>query len=185
MTTVFIALLKGINVGKNNRVSMTELKLSFEALGLIRVETYIQSGNIIFESGEDEETLKRKIGAAIKDSLGFSAVVVLRSSEELAALIDGCPFPAAEISEAEAANSEGECNYVILLAEAPLPEDILPKSCEDEKLRILGRDIYLLLHHGIRSSKLADYLQKRYTAGTIRNWNTITKLHSLAEARKQ
>ena len=183
---IYIALLRGINVGGKNKITMTELKRMFESIGLSRIETYIQSGNVIFESNEKEDTLRKKIEYEIETKFGFSAVVVLRTAAELEQIIWDCPFSEEEVIEAESSNSEGESLYVSLLTQAPSQEkiDFLNTfKSESDEYRIKNRDIYLLFRHSIRNSKLANNLQKLDIPATVRNWKTINRLYALAKAR--
>lgn len=184
--TIFIAFLRGINVGGKNKIKMTELKEMFEAIGLVNAETYIQSGNIIFESDEKEEKLQEKIETGIQNKFGFPISVVLRTAAELKMLINGCLFSETEVNEAEASNTEGESLYVSLLPEAPLQEklQVLSKyKSESDEYKIKNRDVYLLFRHSVRNSKLANNVQKLDVRATIRNWKTINKIQSLVDAR--
>jgi uncharacterized protein (DUF1697 family) len=184
--TVFIALLRGINVGGNNMIKMADLKRMFESIGLARVETYIQSGNVIFESNEIEDTLRKNIGDGLEKTLRISSPVILRTAGELERLIQDCPFSGEEITKAESSNSEGESFYVSLLTQAPAQEKVGLLNAyrnEDDEYRIINRDIYLLFRHSIRNSKLANSLQKLDVPGTVRNWKTINKLQALAKLR--
>jgi uncharacterized protein (DUF1697 family) len=181
--TIYIALLRGINVGGKNIIKMAELKRVFEAIGLYEVKTYIQSGNVLFKSDEGEEALRKKIEHEIEVIFGFSVAVILRTVEELEQIIDNCPFSEEEISVAESL-SESESLYVSLLAHAPSPEKIEYFKCyrsESEDFKVLGRDIFLLFHNSIRNSKLANNLQKLGVPATVRNWKTINKLAALAK----
>lgn len=90
--TIFVALLRGINVGGHKRIKMADLKTMLESLGLNRVQTYIQSGNAVFESKEDEGSLSQRIEQEIQAVFGFDVPVILRTSQELATLIRNCPF---------------------------------------------------------------------------------------------
>jgi uncharacterized protein (DUF1697 family) len=183
---IYIALLRGINVGGKNMIKMADLKQMFEALGLCRVETYIQSGNIIFESEENEDTLRVMIENAITKLNGSSITVILRTDTELEQIIQDCPFSEEEIVDAELANIEGESLYVSLLPNAPLQEKIGRLNSfqsVNDKFHIKNRDIYLLLRHSIRNSKLANNLQKLEIPSTTRNWKTMNKLCSLVKAR--
>lgn len=181
---VYIALLRGINVGGKNIIKMAELKRMFEALGLCKIQTYIQSGNVLFKSNEDEEALRRKIEREVGVVFGISSPVILRTVSELEGIILNCPFSAEEISEAEA-SSEAESLYVSLLTHAPSQEEIdrlnAYKSA-DEEYRIIEKEVYLLFRHSIRNSKLANNLQKLDAAATVRNWKTLNKLVGLAKA---
>jgi uncharacterized protein (DUF1697 family) len=186
VTTTFIALLRGVNVGAKNRIKMADLAKLFETLGLSRVETYIQSGNVIFGSDREEGVLREKLEKAIESAFGFSAAVILRTAGELERIILDCPFTDEEASRAEAANTEGESRYIALLAQPPSREMIerLDKyEGEQDKYRLIGRNIYLLFHHSIRNSKLAVQLDKAGIPSTVRNWKTINKLYEIARER--
>lgn len=182
--TIYIALLQGINVGGKNMIKMAELKRLFEAIGLSRVQTYIQSGNVLFGSNEEEGPLRKRIEQEIETVFGFPVTVVLRTAEELERIIGNCPFSEEALSEAKA-SSEGESLYVSLMTEAPSPEGIKRLNAyrsEGDEYHIEGRDVYLLFRHSIRNSKLVNNLQKLGVPATVRNWKTINKLAALAKA---
>jgi uncharacterized protein (DUF1697 family) len=186
MTTIYTALLRGINVGGKNKIKMAELRQLLEEAGLTRVETYIQSGNVIFESKDKEEELKEKLENKIRERFGFSVSVILRTSNQLEQIIRNCPYTEKERKEAEALNTEGESFYVCLFHQAPPEaeaERLKPFAGESDDYRIQGRDIYLLLCHSIRNSKLAGNLSLIGGPATVRNWRTMEKLYSLVAAR--
>ena len=182
----FIGFLRGVNVGGKNKIKMADLKKSLEALGLAEVETYLQSGNVIFASSGEEQALRREIEEKIRTDFGIVTSVVLRSAEELSEIIKGCPFSDAEIAASEDLNSEGESLYVQLFSDAPGVAAIETlssfRSAEDD-FRVVGRELYLLLCHSIRHSKVAAKLQKLKDPGTSRNWKTLQKLAVLLERR--
>lgn len=180
----YIALLRGINVGGKNIIKMADLRHVFDTLGLLNVRTYIQSGNVLFQSDDGEQVLKNLIEHKLEAVFGYHGAVILRTSDELRQLIINCPFTEAEILKAEAL-AKVECFYTALLPYEPLPEKVELLNAyrtESDIYHVSGRDIYLLLHHSIRDSKLAGNLNKLDVPVTIRNWNTINKLASLAEA---
>jgi uncharacterized protein (DUF1697 family) len=180
----YIALLRGINVGGKNKVKMADLKRTFEASGLSRVQTYIQSGNVLFESDEEEAPLRQRIEERIAADFGIQVVVVLRTLAEMERIAANCPFSAEDIAEAEAA-SDAESLYVALLLEAPVPEKaerLSAYSTPDDRFQLAGRDVYLLFRYSVRDSKLAAQLPKLGVPATVRNWNTIQKLVALAKA---
>ncbi|WP_330587884.1 DUF1697 domain-containing protein [Anaerocolumna sedimenticola] len=115
---IYLALLRGINVGGKNIIKMADLKRVFEAIGLCDVKTYIQSGNVLFKSDEKEEVLSDKIEHEIEAVFGIPAKVILRTSKEFKQIILNCPFSQDEIAEAENL-SEAESLYVALLARTP------------------------------------------------------------------
>ena len=108
----------------------------------------------------------------------------MRTSAELEQIIWDCPFSKEELAEAEA-SSDSECQYVALLTHAPLQERIANLNeyqNEMEQYRIIGRDVFLIFHHSIRNSKLANNLYKLGVSATVRNWKTINKLTAVAKA---
>ncbi|MEY9973007.1 uncharacterized protein (DUF1697 family) [Lysinibacillus sp. RC46] len=184
--TIYIALLRGINVGGHNKIIMAELRSSLEYLGLHNVKTYIQSGNILFESDETEELLQTKIHDKIKEDFGISSVVVIRTAEEIQQIVNQSPFSDQDISEAEQ-SCKGECLHVALLPATPSKvnsDQFLSYSNERELSVIDGRNVYLLFHDSIRNSKLANNLKKLEIPATVRNWKTLMKLSSMVEELK-
>jgi uncharacterized protein (DUF1697 family) len=182
--TIYIALLRGINVGGKNIIKMAELKKVFEGIGLCEVQTYIQSGNVLFKSDEGEKLLRKKIEYEIESVFGFSVAVVLRTAEELKEIISNCPFSKEEILEAES-NSDAECLYVSLLTHIPSEEKanlLKTYKSENDEYGIIGREVFLLFRNSIRNSKLANNIQKLDAAATVRNWKTINKLGVLVKA---
>jgi uncharacterized protein (DUF1697 family) len=181
--SVYIALLRGINVGGKNMIKMADLKKTFESLGLKQVQTYIQSGNVLFLSQQEELPLRKKIESGIESAFGFKTAVVLRTAGDLEHLIQDCPFSEKEITGA--ASPDYETLYTALLTYAP---DIKQAAYLDEyatpadRYIIIGRDVYLLLGHSIRDSKLATNLHRLDATATVRNYKTMRKLTGLAMA---
>ncbi|MET3656441.1 DUF1697 domain-containing protein [Sporosarcina psychrophila] len=178
-----IALLRGINVGGHNKIKMVELRQLFEMLGFSRVQTYIQSGNVLFESDESEQSLIKCIQREIEKVFGCSINVVIRTAAELEWITKNCPFTEEAVAEAKL-TSEGESLYVSLLQDKPSQDRIdrlgAYKSDNDEYL-IEGREVYLLFQRGVRNAKLANNLQRLEVPSTMRNWKTINKLSMLAK----
>lgn len=182
--TIYIALLRGINVGGKNMIKMAELKKVLEGIGLKEVQTYIQSGNVLLKSKEEEKVLQDMIQKAITAAFGFQIPVVLRTASELEEILRNCPFSPEEIAEAEA-GSDAESLYVAMLAQTPSEAGMAAIQVyknEEEAYHILGRDVYLLFRNSIRNSKLANNLQKLDASATTRNWKTMNKLAELAKA---
>lgn len=182
--TIYIALLRGINVGGKNKIKMAELKSLFQSLGCSRVQTYIQSGNVVFESSEEEVQLHNKIEQEIANVFSITLHVVIRTATELERVIENCPFSEDMLKEAKAA-TEAESFYVSFLSEPPAQErvnQLSPLQNEENEFQIHGKDVYLLLREGIRNSKLANNLYKLNVPSTIRNWKTVNKLHAMAKA---
>lgn len=157
LMTTYIALLRGINVGGNNKIKMAELKNSLENLGLSQVQTYIQSGNLLFRSHEAESVLTRIIEHTIQTDFGITSKVMIRTDTELAYIIYHCPYSAASLSEGESIH-----------------------EAKDE-FHVTEREVYFLFRQSIIDSKLGKNLQKLGNAVTTRNWNTMIKLADLAK----
>ncbi len=180
---VSIALLRGINVGGKNMIKMAELKTALEAAGLSAVQTYIQSGNILFRSQQDEAALRLLIEDTIRARFALTVPVVLRTATELDSLISNLPFSKDEIAKAQA-GTEAEVLYAALLNEALSDEriaQVLAYKSADEQMVVAGRDVYLLFSDSIRNSKLASHLIKLDESVTTRNWKTVLKLSELAK----
>ncbi|MED1951150.1 DUF1697 domain-containing protein [Brevibacillus centrosporus] len=184
---IYVALLRGINVGGKNKIKMTELRSSLENIGLRRVKTYIQSGNVLFESSDAEATVRQRIEQEIAAVFGITLTVVIRTAEEMEKIVRHCPFSSELIAEA-AATCVGESLYVALLPEPPLPsgiEKLAAANNEDDTYEIVGRDVYLLFRHSVRDAKLSVNLQKLGKPVTVRNWNTMSKLVEMAKELRE
>jgi uncharacterized protein (DUF1697 family) len=178
--TVYIALLRGINVGGNKIIKMADLRQLLETMGLSKVKTYIQSGNVLFESNENADKLSRKIEQQINTTFGFSVPVILRTSKEWEQIIDNCPYPTETLRE-------GESVHLTLFSEKPTEEALqqLTKFQSDvDQYHFQGNEMYLFLRHSFRDSKLPTQIQKLGVQATIRNWKTTLKLTTMAKELK-
>ncbi|MFT4001641.1 MAG: DUF1697 domain-containing protein [Rhizobium sp.] len=166
--TVFVALLRAVNVGGTGMLSMADLKALCEGIGFTDVSTYIQSGNVLFRTADDEATVQARLEQALAEKMGQSPGVILRGRLELEKVADGSPFPHAEP------------NYLLVsfLPAAP-PKDALDKLVAPggEEVHIAGREIYVHYPDGSGRSKLKLPALK---AGTSRNLNTVRKLAEMA-----
>lgn len=179
--TIFVSLFRGINVGGNRLVKMTDLKVLHETLGLRNVITYIQSGNVVFTSDDtDALYLQRDIENLFEEKFGFHSHVMVRSSSELQEIITKNPFQGQD-------NRESKWIAVIFLATPPdnsAQGALLDSYNGPEEIFILGKEVYIYYPEGIGRSKLTQTLldKKLKTNGTARNWNTILKLQEVAES---
>ena len=173
----FIALFRGINVGGHNILPMKELRAVLENLGLANVKTYIQSGNVVFQSEmSSTNSLSRDISTAIRRSHGFTPQVLLLSVEELQQAIASNPFPEAE--------SEPKTVHLFFLASTagnPDVERLETLKTDTERFRLIDRVFYLHAPDGIGRSKLAANVEKAIgVAVTARNWRSVNKIRSMA-----
>ena len=176
--TTYVALLRAVNVGGHNKIKMAELKRLFEEMGFGQVQTYIQSGNVLFTATEEEQPLRQRVEGAIEATFSFPVTVVLRTAAELQQLLAACPF-------ASDALGEGESLCVSLLADEPTQEGIerlLAYKAPFDEYRVLGREVFLLYRQRMSDSKLQNNFleQKLSVRSTARNWQTITALAAKA-----
>jgi uncharacterized protein (DUF1697 family) len=166
--TVYIALLRAVNVGGTGKLPMAELKAMCEAAGFKRVRTYIASGNVLFGSDATEARVKSLLEARLKSYAGKPVGVVVRAASELETVLKANPFPRAAPNRTVA----------IFLDDAP-PADALKHATgrANEEMRLGAREIYVHYGDGMASSKLKIPAAK---AGTARNLNTIDALVKLA-----
>jgi uncharacterized protein (DUF1697 family) len=170
-----IALLRGINLGARNRVSMPELRAALEAAGYEDVATLVQSGNIVLTSSKEPKTLEREI-AEVVAGMGVETAVVVRTRDELAEVVERNPIPEGP--------SQPKLFQVTFFSGEPAAEGVARLAEQDfspERVEVIGREAYAWHPDGIQKSKLARELGRALGPdGTARNWNTVTKLLELA-----
>ncbi|MBO9597390.1 MAG: DUF1697 domain-containing protein [Cohnella sp.] len=176
--TLYMAFLRGINVGGNHIVRMADLKRTLEEAGMRRVQTYIQSGNILFESDETASELETRFERLLETTFGFPMPTMIRSAEEMKEIMRRCPYSFAELTE-------GQSIHLSLL-KRELSEAVIAAIPEldtgGDEYRIDGRELYWFFNQSMLDSKLPKKLQKIGPA-TMRNWKTIIKMDELATAR--
>lgn len=157
---------------------MKELVGVLESLGLKKVRTYIQSGNVVFQSkAADTTQLAAKIGTAIQKSHGFAPQVFLLEADTLRSIIQANPFP-----EGEAQGNTLHCNFLDDVPPAPDLAGIAKLKAASERHALIGNVCYLHAPEGIGRSKLAAKLERLLGVPmTSRNWNTVSKLMAMAE----
>ena len=182
MSTTFIALLRGINVGKAKRISMSDLRELIETVGGTHVRTLLNSGNAVFESrSRNGETLARKIERALSERHGFSASTVVISAAELDEIIESNPLVSIAVDSSKH-----------LVAFAPdadrmkAARPLLETEWTPEAIAIASNAAYLWCAQGILQSKLVQAFARITGAGaTTRNWATVTKLQQLVRSSQQ
>lgn len=170
-----IALLRGINVGGRNRLAMADLRELCEQLGHHDVQTYVQSGNVVFTTDRDDlQRIGVELTEQLEYQLGVAPTVLVRTSEELATVIADNPFAA------DAQEDPTKVHAALLSAEPDDPASLRfdPPSYAPERIAAGDRVRYLHLPSGLGRSKLATDLAKRQTGVdmTVRNWRTMTRL---------
>jgi uncharacterized protein (DUF1697 family) len=170
------ALMRGINVGGRAKVSMADLRAALEAAGYENVQTYIQSGNVAFDTKRTTPaTLATAIEKLIASTSGIDCTVVVRTASELAKIAAAHPFPK---------NAPSQLVYVMFCDRAPKGKLDLPVGAT-ETFVVAGRDIYGYYPDGYGTSKFGNtYLERKLgVRATGRNWNTVQKLAELVSPK--
>jgi uncharacterized protein (DUF1697 family) len=164
----YVALLRAINVGGTGKLPMTDLKALCEEAGFTHVQTYIASGNVVFESKDAEAKVKAALEKRLHAYAGAPIGVVVRTAAEMVAALKANPFPKAAPSQA-----------VVIFLDKPPPRDALDHAAgvNDETMRLGKREIFVHFPSGQGRSKLRIPAAK---AGTARNMNTVAKLAEMA-----
>lgn len=179
---IVIALLKGINLGPKNKISMKVLSSILINNGFNQVSTYINTGNVFLETKKDILQLGSELEQLILTNLNLNIPVVVRTLQELDKLIQSCPYSDEEINKISG-NYDYECFYVAFLSSEPTLSQIEKFNTYKNELEdyvLINNDLYLLLKCSVRDSKLARNLTKLDKNATVRNWNTLLKLHEIA-----
>lgn len=174
-----VSLLRGVNVG-GHTIKMDALRSLYESLGLRKVETFIQSGNVVFTTqARDRAALAKRIEDAIERSFGFHCDVILRNAAEMRDALARNPF-------AERPGIDPARLLITFLASDPDPggrANVLAMDIHPDELHIDGREVYVYFPNGIARPKLSWPLVGKYlkTPATGRNLTTVCKLLALAE----
>jgi len=179
--TTWIAFLRGVNIRSNRRVPMAELRDILIGLGHGDARTWIVTGNAWFSSDRKDAArlaadIEADIEAALERRFGFEVAVIVRSLEELEAIVAGNPFPDAV--------ADPRRFYAVLLFADPKPERLAsvdPAGFAPDVFAAGDRVIYAWYREGLQGSRLAGLLTDRGlgVTATARNWNTITKMVEL------
>jgi len=174
-----IAILRGINVGGKRKILMADLKSLCKKLGWKEVSTYIQSGNIIFQSDVGSIQLEEELAVAISDQYGYDVPVIVRTKEELQNAIRQNPFydAAEDISKL----------HLTFLKERPKEENVHQTETynyEPDQFVIDNQDVFISCEGKYHESKLTNgFFEKKLKVGaTTRNWKTVLKLAELSKA---
>ena len=175
----YISILRGINVGGNRKVLMKDLKSLYEGLGFSMVETYIQSGNVIFESEQELSTteLEVKIQQSITETFGFDVPVIVRPAEEWTQIVSKSPFWKEKDVDIEKL-------HLTILKQIPSHElviEIKGMNFQPDRFEIMGSDVFVYCENGYGRTKITnDFFEKKLKIpASTRNWKTVMKLHEL------
>jgi uncharacterized protein (DUF1697 family) len=171
----YVALLRGINLASRRRVAMADLRGWLTDLGYTDVRTLLQSGNAVFRTPKRPAAVRTEVEAALEAGAGFSIDCVIRTAAELRAVVEADPFGDIATDPSRYA--------VSFLSEPATWPAVDATQFEPDRVHLGTREAYYWLPNGMQKAKIltAFPTQKGATA-TVRNWNTVTKLLTMAEA---
>ena len=174
----YVALLRGINVGKHKRIAMADLRALVAGVGGTDVRTYVNSGNVVFDHEEvDVASLERAIEEAIQETIGHDVPVVIRTGEELARIVAENPFP-----EAAADHKTLHVTFLARTLERETVAWLAGAEKGPDDYRIVGNNVYLFYPNKLSGAVFMpnglDGALGMVT--TSRNWQTVTKLAEMA-----
>jgi uncharacterized protein (DUF1697 family) len=169
---IYVALLRAINVGGRGQLAMSDLKTLCREAGFTQVETYIASGNVVFEANGSAEDVKTALEERLSRYAGKPVSVAIRTDAELAAIVEANPF-----------KREPPSRTVTIFLEHPPEDDALLRATgrQREELHLGAREIFVHYVDGIGRSKLKIPAAR---SGTARNMNTVTRLADLAAKKR-
>jgi uncharacterized protein (DUF1697 family) len=169
--TTYIALLRAVNVGGTGKLPMPQLKALCAKLGFQRVETYIASGNVIFDCDRPAAKVQTQLEKQLQNHLGKAVDTFVRTAAEMQAVLEKNPF----------SKQEPRLTYAFFLHGRPPPDAVTQvRSRADEEIYLGTREIYVFYPTGMGQSKLKI---PAAIAGTARNLNTVAKLVAMSSRR--
>jgi uncharacterized protein (DUF1697 family) len=177
---IYIAMLRGINVGGHKKIKMDALRRSFEKLGFEQVQTYIQSGNVVFQAAKTSAAaLAKRIEEKIVQDFGFAASVICRSADEMCGIVESNPL-------LKQRGIDPERLHVTFLSGPPAlraRKQLEALIAAPDQARFLGKEIYFYLPNGVSQSVLMKRPVDRLLGviTTTRNWRTVNRLREMCK----
>ena len=170
----FVVLLRGVNAGPNNRISMPDLRASLERAGFRDVRTVLQSGNVVLAHDGSAEDLEAGVRRVLASEFGLDVDVLVRDEHALRAIVADNPL--------RDVATDGSRQFVVFCSEPHDPAR-LPEVPAPERLVCRPMELHAWCPNGVRDGKLMTALGRRPPAPvtTFRNWNTVTKLAALLD----
>jgi len=178
--TVYVSLLRGVNVGGHRRLTSQALESAYKALGFGGVRAVLQSGNVIFATSvRDRAGLAKRIAQEIERRTELEIDVLLRTRDELRTLVERSP-----LLGPDADHSKLIVMFLVTVPTAKAQAELVRGHKGPELIELRGPEVYLYYPEGVGPSKLSGAVLERVldTTGTARNWNTILKLLAAANA---
>ena len=170
----YLSMLRGINVSGQKLIKMTDLQRLYEALGFTGVQTYIQSGNVVFGAHADPKEVTQHLEQGIRERFGFEVPMVIRTWNQLRATLENNPFLSDD-------SVDPNRSYVAFLTNRPAPElsrKLATFSCEPDRFVIREEEIYFYCPVAYGHSKLSNnfFENQLKVVATTRNWKTVNEL---------
>jgi len=175
---VYVALLRGINIGPHKRIKMDALRDSFAAMGFGAVQTYIQSGNVVFKAGKGSSaTLSQKIEKALLQDFGFAVPVICRSQDELREAISRNPF----FKDKSIDESKLHVTFLSQAPETTALKKVEALASAPDRFCCVGEQIYLYFPNGFSQSSMfrSPWERALSVVTTTRNWRTVNALYQM------
>jgi uncharacterized protein (DUF1697 family) len=174
-----VVLLRGINIGSRNRISMPELREALEDTGYDDVRTYLQSGNVVLTSTASAKKVARNCERLIADRFGLEIAVVARTHSELAKVVERNP-----LKRVAKDPKRYQVSFLETKAAAKVVRELEDVAADQEEVVSIGREIYAWHPARVARSKLWAKLAGKNlgVTATARNWTTVEKLLELADA---
>jgi uncharacterized protein (DUF1697 family) len=182
----YVALLRAVNVGGTGKLPMADFRKLLEGLGFKKVETYIQSGNAVFDATGSAAKVGAAIAAGLGKLVGVPVDVMIRTHEELSRVIDGNPFAAEAAADGARVHVAFLAGAAPAAAEAGLNRIVTQYPARRDRFHLAGDTLYLHLPDGAAETKFSGKTMDRALgiAATGRNWNTVLKLHAMSMRAK-
>jgi uncharacterized protein (DUF1697 family) len=180
---IYIALLRAVNVGGYGKLSMADFRKVLEKLGFKEVETYIQSGNAVFEASGSDAKAGAAIAASLEKLTGASVDVMIRTHEDLSRIIAGNPFAAEAAADGTRVHVAFLAGSAAAGAEATMNQIAAKYPERHDRFHLANDHIYFHFPDGAGETKFTGKTIDRAIGvpGTGRNWNTVLKLHAMSK----
>jgi uncharacterized protein (DUF1697 family) len=182
----YVALLRAVNLAGHGRLAMSDFRKLLEGLGFRNVETYIQSGNAVFDAPGSAAKVGAAIAAGLEKLMGAPAGVVIRTHEDLSRIIANNPYAAEAVADGARVHVGFLAAPAPAGAEAALQRIVTQYPKRRDRFHLAGDNIYFHLPDGAAETKFSGKTLDRAVGvlGTGRNWNTVLKLHEMSKRAK-
>jgi uncharacterized protein (DUF1697 family) len=181
----YVALLRAVNVGGTGKLAMADFRELLKGLGYRNIETYIQSGNAVFDAGKGAAAVTKELAAALEKHMGAPVGVVIRTHEELGRMIAANPFAAEAAADGARVHVAFLAGQALPTAKAALDAIAAKYPARRDRFHLAGDTLYFHFPDGAGETKFTGKSLDRAIGviGTGRNWNTVLKLFEIAAAR--